>query len=199
MKKIFAFIGIAAVSAVILSSCGKSNVPSVFDDSNAFVAFNIASANIDEDSADTLRIPVTLASVAGLNERISYTVVDGTAKDGVNFTIPDASKTLSFNAENRVQYIEVVPKADGLYTGDQAFTIKLNASDNVKLGAASTCSVKINDIALGRNGWYATGVVCHNPELVCKVGEEEKNGFEVVEMTEAEVEQELARMGVDAI
>jgi hypothetical protein len=146
MKKIFAFIGIAAVSVAILSSCGKSNVPSVFDDSNAFVAFNIASANIDEDSADTLRIPVTLASVAGLNERISYTVVDGTAKDGVNFTIPDASKTLSFNAENRVQYIEVVPKADGLYTGDQTFTIKLNASDNVNLGAASTCSVKINDI-----------------------------------------------------
>jgi len=146
MKKIFAIIGIAAVSAALLSSCGKSNVPSVFDDSNAFVAFNIASANIDEDSADTLRIPVTLASVAGLNERISYTVVDGTAKDGVNFTIPDASKTLSFNAENRVQYIEVVPKADGLYTGDQTFTIKLNASDNVNLGAASTCTVKINDI-----------------------------------------------------
>lgn len=146
MKKIFAFIGIAAVSVAILSSCGKSNEPSVFDDSNAFVAFNTASANIDEDSADTLRIAVTLASVAGLNERISYTVVDGTAKDGVNFTIPDASRTLSFNAENRVQYIEVVPKADGLYTGDQTFTIKLNASDNVKLGAASSCTVKIGDI-----------------------------------------------------
>ena len=146
MKKIFAFIGIAAVSAALLSSCGKSNVPSVFDDSNAFVAFNIASANIDEDSADTLRIAVTLASVAGLNERISYTVTDGTAKDGVNFTIPDASKTLSFNAENRVQYIEVVPKYDGIYTGDQTFTISLNASDNVNLGAASTCTVKINDV-----------------------------------------------------
>lgn len=69
---------------------------------------------------------------------------------------------------------------------------------NKKSGEIVSC-VKIIDTNLGRNGWYATGVVCHNPELVCKVGEEEKNGFEVVEMTEAEVEQELARMGVDAI
>lgn len=69
---------------------------------------------------------------------------------------------------------------------------------NKKSGEIVSC-VKIIDTNLCRNGWYASGVVCHNPELVCKVGEEEKNGFEVVEMTEAEVEQELARMGVDAI
>lgn len=136
----------AAVSAALLSSCGKSNVDAVFDDSNAFVAFNSTSVNIDEDSADTLRIPVTLASVAGLSERVSYTVNDGKAKEGVNFDIVDASKTLTFNAENRQQYIEVIPKYDGLYTGDQTFTITLNASDNVNLGASSTCTVKINDV-----------------------------------------------------
>ena len=146
MKKIFIYIGIAASVAAILSSCGKSNVPSVFDDSNAFVAFNTASANIDEDSADTLRIPVTLASVAGLGERISYTVNDSTAKQGVNFTLVDAAATLTFDSKNRMQYIEIVPKYDGVYTGDLIFTITLKASANVNLGAASVCTVKINDV-----------------------------------------------------
>lgn len=146
MKKIFAYIGIAACAAAILSSCGKSNEPLVFDDSNAFVAFNSATESIDEDSADTLRIAVTLASVSGLNERISYTVKDSTAKEGVNYTLTDASKTLTFSAAERVQYIEVVPKADGTYTGDLIFTITLNPSANVQLGASSECVVKVNDI-----------------------------------------------------
>lgn len=146
MKKIFAYIGIAACAAALISSCGKSNVPLVFDDSNAFVAFNSATANINEDSADTLRIAVSLGSVAGLNERISYTVKDSTAKEGVNFTIVDASKTLTFSSAERVQYIEVVPKADGAYTGDLIFTIALNASANVNLGYASVCTVKVVDI-----------------------------------------------------
>jgi len=146
MKKIFTYIGIAALATAIISSCGKDNVPAVFDDSNAFVAFNSTSVNIDEDSADTLRIPVTLASVAGLGERISYTVKDSTAKQGVNFSLVDASATLTFSDKERVQYIEIVPKYDGVYTGDLVFTIELNASANVDLGNSSVCTVKVNDV-----------------------------------------------------
>ena len=121
-------------------------MPAVFDDANAFVAFDTATGNIEEDSADTLRIPVTLGSVAGLSEKISYVVKDSTAKQGVNFTLVDATATLSFDAKNRTRYIEIVPKADGAYTGDLVFTITLNASANVNLGAASVCTVKIVDI-----------------------------------------------------
>lgn len=146
MKKIFTYIGIAALATAIISSCGKDNVPAVFDDSNAFVAFNSTSVNIDEDSADTLRIPVTLASVAGLGERISYTVKDSTAKQGVNFSLVDASATLTFSDKERVQYIEIVPKYDGVYTGDLVFIIELNASANVDLGNSSVCTVKVNDV-----------------------------------------------------
>lgn len=146
MKKIFTFIGIATLAAALLSSCGKDNVPAVFSDSNAFVAFNSSSLNINEDSKDTLRIKVTLASVAGLDERISYTVKDSTAKQGTNFTLTDASGVLTFDENNRVQVIEVVPKADGLYTGDLIFTITLNASTNVALGEASECVVRIGDV-----------------------------------------------------
>lgn len=149
MKKIFTYLGIAALSAVLLSSCGLENKPAVFDDSFAFVAFDEAKMSINEDSADTLLVPVTLASVSGLNETISYVVTDTLSKKGarggVNFDLVDSTGTLSFDAENRTQYIAIVPHPDGEYTGDLSFTISLNASDNVALGTLSVCTVQIND------------------------------------------------------
>lgn len=59
--------------------------------------------------------------------------------------------------------------------------------------------VPIVDEQTGRNGWYVSGVVCWNPDLVCRIGEEDQNGFEVVEMTEEELEAALAKMGVDCL
>lgn len=59
--------------------------------------------------------------------------------------------------------------------------------------------VPIIDEETGRHGWYVSGVVCWNPELVCRIGEEEQNGFEVVEMTEDELEAALSKMGVDSL
>ncbi|MBP5488929.1 MAG: hypothetical protein J6X77_05120 [Bacteroidales bacterium] len=150
MKKIFTYLGIAALSAVLFSSCGLENKPAVFDDSFAFVAFDEATMNIDEDSKDTLLVPVTLASVSGLNETISYVVTDTLSKKGarggVNFDLVDSTGTLSFDAENRTQYIAIVPHPDGAYTGDLTFTISLNASANVALGTLSLCTITINDI-----------------------------------------------------
>ncbi len=145
MKKIFKYFALAASITAVLASCNK-NEPAEFSDSNAFVAFNAASFNIDEDSADTLRIPVTLASVKGLEERVSYTVKDSSAVQGTNFELVDNTATLSFDKDHRTAYIEIIPHADGLYTGDLIFFISLNASENVDLGAASECLVKINDI-----------------------------------------------------
>lgn len=59
--------------------------------------------------------------------------------------------------------------------------------------------VPMIDEEYGRNGWYVSGVVCWNPELVCRIGEEEQNGFEVVEMSEDELEVALEKMGVDSL
>ena len=57
--------------------------------------------------------------------------------------------------------------------------------------------VPIDDEAIGRHGWYVAGAVCWNPDLICHLGEEEANGYEVVEMTEEELEAALKKMGVD--
>lgn len=59
--------------------------------------------------------------------------------------------------------------------------------------------VTITDEETGRNGWYVAGPVCWAPKLVCRIGEEEKNGFEIVEMTEEELGAALEKMGVDSL
>lgn len=154
MKKILIYTAlfIGLFSAV---SCDK-NLPPVFDDANAFVAFDSASFGIDEaiitddgsivPQTEVLRLPVTLGSVKGLTETIKFIVKDGTAKAGVNFKLKTSSGTLSFDAANRTQYIEIEPLYFDEYTGDLKFTVELQASENVALGLASTCTVTIGDV-----------------------------------------------------
>jgi len=73
MKKILIYTALFAGFFAAVS-CDK-NLPPVFDDANAFVAFDKASASMDEAVVDEegnilpqteiLRIPVTLGSVKG--------------------------------------------------------------------------------------------------------------------------------------
>jgi hypothetical protein len=121
------------------------NTTPEFDDSDAFVGFDNAALSVAEDG-ETLLIPVTLASVKGLTETVGYTIIDGTAKEGVNFTLASDATTLSFNAENRTQYIEVnVIDNPGVFTGDLRFQVQLNDDGKVKPSAESTCTVTIVD------------------------------------------------------
>ncbi len=154
MKKILIYSALL-FGLFATASCDK-NLPPVFDDANAFIAFDKASASIDEAIIDEdgnilpqteiLRLPVTLGSVKGLAETVKFTVKDGTAKAGVNFKLKTTSGTLSFDAVNRTQYIEIEALYYDEYTGDLKFTVELQASDNVALGLASTCTVTIGDV-----------------------------------------------------
>lgn len=154
MKKILLYITLfAGVFAAV--SCDK-NLPPVFDDANAFVAFDSASAIIDEAiikedgsitaQTEILRLPVTLGSVKGLEETVKFTVTDGTAKAGVNFNLKTASGTLSFDAEHRTQYIEFEILYYPQYTGDLKFTVSLVENDDIPLGYLSTCTVTVGDV-----------------------------------------------------
>lgn len=156
MKKNLFTLLIALAGLAFVTACDK-NLPPVFDDANAFVAFDNNNASIDEASIDpatgdivpqteVLRLPVTLGSVAGLNETVKFTVEDGTAKAGVNYRVLTSSGTLSFDATNRTQYIEVEPIYDPDYTGDLKFTIKLAPTASVALGYMSACTVTIGDV-----------------------------------------------------
>lgn len=154
MKSIYKYIVLGLVGSLLAASCDVNdfkflNQEPEFDDANAFVAFDKAAFSINEDSQDVLRIPVTLASVAGLEETVSFKVeepeVKG-AKAGVNYELLTTSGVLSFDKEHRTRYIEFKVMPDGMYTGDLKFKVLLNEGATVGTGAANTCTVTVCDI-----------------------------------------------------
>lgn len=168
MKSLYTYIGAVLAAASILASCDK-NEPSKFNDKDAFVAFDKTSLTLSEGSEDVLKIPVTLASVAGLEETIKFEVKEPekkAAKQGVNFELLTKSGTLSFNAENRTRYIEVKAIPDGEYTGDLQFSVVIYGTETIKLGSENTCTVTLNDVdhPLGfmLGAYTATGVSYFN-------------------------------------
>lgn len=151
MKLNIKYLSFLLAGAVALASCDK-NEPNVFDDKDAFVAFDAVSVTYAEDySKDgaTFKIPVTLASVKGLEETVKFEVSSPEEKgavEGVNYELLSTTGVLSFNAENRTQYIEFKTKTDGEYTGDLKFIVKLLPSETLPVGSESECTVTISDI-----------------------------------------------------
>ena len=151
MKLNIKYLSFLLAGAAVLASCDK-NEPNVFDDKDAFVAFDAVSVTYAEDySKDgaTFKIPVTLASVKGLEETVKFEIVTPEKKAaiaGVNYELVTTTGVLSFNAENRTQYIEFKTLADGQYTGDLNFTVKLLPTETLPVGSESECTVTVSDI-----------------------------------------------------
>ena len=151
MKLNIKYLSFLLAGAAMLASCDK-NEPNVFDDKDAFVAFDAVSVSYDEDYSNdgaTFKIPVTLASVKGIEETVKFELVTPDQKAavaGVNYELLTTTGVLSFNAENRTQYIEFKTMPDGEYTGDLKFSVKLLASETLAVGAESECTVTIADI-----------------------------------------------------
>ncbi len=150
MKQI-RYISLFVGAAVLLASCDK-NEPVSFDDRNAFAAFDNTTLYVSEDAKENLLIPVTLASVKGLEETIKFEIVEleqgdpKGARKGVNFELVTTSGVLSFDAEHRTQYIEIKPLYYPEYTGDLSFSIKLVDSETLPAGSENVCKVIVNDI-----------------------------------------------------
>lgn len=143
MRKILSLFAISLL--VFFTACDMNTTPE-FDDSDAFVAFDNAALSVAEDG-ETLQIPVTLASVKGVSASVNFEIVDGTAKLGENFTLVNESTSLTFDAENRTQYIEVsIIDNPGVFTGDLKFQVTLADDGKVKPSAESACTITIQDL-----------------------------------------------------
>lgn len=167
MRNIFKFLIIGVLA--ILASCDDLNEVPEFSDSDAFVAFDNALVGVNEDGL-TLNVPVTLASISGMSQSITYTIIDGTAKEGVNFTLEDASQTLTFDAENRTQYIVInIVNDPGVFTGDLSFQIQLSEDGAIKPSAQNMCDVVIRDLdhplAAYLGEWTASGNSAYNGDV----------------------------------
>ena len=148
MKRITKYIGLALAVSAFAASCNKNAEP-VFNDKDAFVAFNSQTLSVSEDyskDGDNFKIPVTLASVKGIETTVKFEVTSLTAKAGVNFSLETSSGVLTFNAENRTSYIEIKTLPDGIFTGDLQFRVEVFANEDVTTGSENICTVTINDI-----------------------------------------------------
>lgn len=140
MKKIILLLNIVVFS--LLVACNP-NEYATFNDKDAFVAFGGNSYSISEQGG-TLKIPVTLASVKGIQSTVTVKAVDGTAKAGVDFNVKKGS--LDFNADTRTAYVEIeIVNRAGEYTGDTKFTVTFENLGGVNAGNRSSVSVTIND------------------------------------------------------
>lgn len=142
MRKILSLLTISLL--VFFTACDLNTAPE-FDDNDAFVAFDNAAMSIAEDKG-TLKIPVTLASVKGLSASIDFELVDSTAKLGENYNLVNETTTLTFDAQNRTQFIEIsIVDNPGVFTGDLRFVVKLSEDGTVKPSVENTCTVTIQD------------------------------------------------------
>lgn len=158
MKRVLKYIGLAFGAALAISSCSK-NLDPKFDDKDAFVAFESSTYAVAEDYSQNgavYRVPVTLASVAGIETTVKYEVTAPKswkeetggkgAIAGTDYELVDESGVLSFNAEKRTCYIEFRTKVNGAYTGDLVFDIEVFGNDDIAAGSDNKCTVTITDI-----------------------------------------------------
>lgn len=146
MKKNILNIFMVSTAALMFASCDLNECPT-FNEEDSFVAIDKTSIVVDE-TAGSISIPVSIASIDPVKTAVTYEVQNGTAEAGVHYSLADESAVLVFDGNTRSQNIVInITDLSGTYTGDLTFTINLlGAGKTLKLGANSSCVVKISDI-----------------------------------------------------
>lgn len=137
--------GLVALATLAFSSC--SNDLPEFNDADAFVALRATTASFAENGEGT-EIAVLLTSLNGLEGTVDFEIVPDSiapAKEGVDFSIENASKTLTFTKDAPTQIIKVKAIDNNVYTGDKRFTINLVNAQGVNLGASKSITVTVED------------------------------------------------------
>ena len=137
--------GLVALATMAFSSC--SNDLPEFNDADAFVALRATTASFVENG-DGTEIDVLLTSLNGLEGSVDFEIVPdeaAPATEGADFTIENASKTLTFTKDAPIQSIKIKPIDNDVYTGDKRFTINLVNAKGVNLGANKSITITVED------------------------------------------------------
>jgi fibro-slime domain-containing protein/uncharacterized repeat protein (TIGR01451 family) len=110
------------------------------DDEPPFVT--VGSLTVAEN-AETATVPVTLSALSGLEVRVTYTTVDGTAKAGADYTA--AANTLVFPAGTTTLNVPVTVLNDSLDENDETFSVALSNPVNATVGGAGTVTITDDD------------------------------------------------------
>lgn len=145
MKNTIKYIACAfALTAAF--SCSKLNETPVFEEKDAFVAFDKAAVSISENGG-VVSLPISIASIDPVGVTVAYEVVDGTAKAGENYNLVNESATFTFDGKARQGTIDInIVDLAGEFTGDLTFTVNLKSAGDLNLGFNKSCTVTIGDL-----------------------------------------------------
>lgn len=145
MKKLYTILLGTAFAALFVACEGLNTMPE-FEPEESFASFPTATFSLNEDKGQVV-IPVEIASIQPLETVVSYKIIDGSAKNGVDYKDSNKSAVLNFDGKTRSQniVIDIIPRV-GEYTGDLDFTVELVSATGLKLSMEKVCSVKILDL-----------------------------------------------------
>ena len=145
MKKFYTIFLSAALTLFMVGCEGLNELP-VFEESESFASMPQSSFGVNEDCGQ-LVIPVQIACIKPVSTVVSYEIVEGTAKAGVNFKDTNKDAVLTFDGNTRQQNIVIdIINCAGQYDGDLDFSIKLLTATGLKISMENSCSVKIFDL-----------------------------------------------------
>ena len=121
---------------VLMTGCSFSSTLAP-DDSGGVepgVGFERA-ASVEDEASGIAMVPVVLDAAASGTVTVDYSVSDGSAKRGEDYTATNG--TLQWNAGELVQYVPVSIIADGAEEDDETLEIRLSNASGAKLGISA--------------------------------------------------------------
>jgi hypothetical protein len=159
MKKIINRITFVLAAVTLLVSCEADYI--MFDSSKSFVAFPSKTTSISE-AGGQVAIPVYVVALKGspsvtVDFDFDATDLANPAVEGEDFTLVNASQTLTFSQGWGYDTIWIQPINNDIFTGNKAFKITLTSnSQNYQFGANQTNTVTIVDDEHPLKAWIGS-------------------------------------------
>jgi len=144
-------------TSVVLGGCGGSSSSST--PAASLPILSVAAATVAEGSSGGstgLDFTVTLSAASSSDVMVNYVTSDGTALSSSDYTVADASLTIT--AGDTTGTITVAVNADTTFEADETFGITLSNPTGATLGPASATGTIINDDSLPTLSVAATSV-----------------------------------------
>jgi hypothetical protein len=162
MKKIINRITFVLAAVMLLVSCEADYI--MFDSSKTFVAFPSKTTTVLEPGGQ-VAIPVYVVALKGspaitVDFEFDVTDLSNAAVEGVDYTLVNDSKTLSFSNGWGYDTIWIQPIDNDIFEGNKAFNILLTSnSQNYDFGAISSNAVTVVDDEHPLKNWIGSYTV----------------------------------------
>ena len=143
MKK-YIYLTLAVLGLVLASSCGRK----IEFEHISFATLQTGSYSFNENDGEVV-IPVTIYNPMSTDMQITVKVIDGKAKEGVDFEmISPMSGILTFAPGEETQEVTIeIKEHAGELTGTKDFTLVIaSATEGFQVGNINTAQIKIKDL-----------------------------------------------------